>query len=173
MVAETVSSYLLPRSLGNAPPTPLWRSSPLAGTGVRLPAKTSIILEISKVPKNWRSFCARPERMRLCCRIQCTDSLHPNGSLQRRKLFTASLKLLQFAVGIETFCCENEEQRALKMALLPFLRPEDGHVLATLSAIAAALLGYLSLIRALMVLTNVFFSCIAGLVRDLVGQQLE
>ena len=79
------------------------------------------------------------ERLRLCCGIQCTDSLHPNGPRQRRKLFTAALKLLRFAVGIETVCCENEEQRALKIALLPLLRLEDGHVLATLSAIVLAL----------------------------------
>ena len=57
------------------------------------------------------------ERLRLCCRIQCTDSLHPNGPRQRRKLFTAALKLLRFAIGIETVCCENEEQRALQTAL--------------------------------------------------------
>ena len=44
------------------------------------------------------------ERLRLCCGIQCTDSLHPNGP--------AALKLLRFAIGIETVCCENEEQRA-------------------------------------------------------------
>ena len=79
------------------------------------------------------------ERLRLCCGIQCTDSIHPQGSLQRRKLFTAALKLLRFAVGIETVCCENEEQRALKMALLPLLRLEDGHVLATLSEIVLSL----------------------------------
>ena len=68
------------------------------------------------------------ERLRLCCGIQCTDSLHPNGPLQRRKLFTAALKLLRFAIGIETVCCENEAQRAL-----------HGHVLATLSAVVLAL----------------------------------
>ena len=64
------------------------------------------------------------ERLRLCCGIQCTDSLHPNGPRQRRKLFTAALKLLRFAIGIETW---------------PLLRLEDGHVLATLSAIVLAL----------------------------------
>ena len=76
------------------------------------------------------------ERLRLCCGIQCTDSLHPN---QRQKLFTAALKLLWFAIGIETVQCENEAQRALHAALLPLLRLEDGHVLATLSAIVLAL----------------------------------
>ena len=79
------------------------------------------------------------ERLRLCCGIQCTDNLHPNGPRQRRKLFTAALKLLRFAIGIETVCCENEGQRALHAALLPLLRLEDGHVLATLSAIVLAL----------------------------------
>ena len=79
------------------------------------------------------------ERLRLCCGIQCTDSLHPNGPRQRRKLFTAALKLLRFAIGIETVRCENEAQRALHAALLPLLRLEDGHVLATLSAVVLAL----------------------------------
>ena len=110
----------------------------------------------------------------------CSCSCTPNGPRQRRKLFTAALKLLRFAVEIETVCCENEEQRALKIALLPLLGLEDGHVLATLNAIVLALCegrtglaisgglepakvvqllpfwrGYLSLIRAsLMVLTK-------------------
>ena len=79
------------------------------------------------------------ERLRLCCGIQCTDSLHPNGPRQRQKLFTAALKLLWFAIGIETVRCENEAQRALHAALLPHLQLEDGHVLATLSAIVLAL----------------------------------
>ena len=79
------------------------------------------------------------ERLRLCCGIQCTDSLHPNGPRQRQKLFSAALKLLWFAIGIETVRCENEAQRALHAALLPLLRLEDGHVLATLSAIVLAL----------------------------------
>eukprot|EP00434_Breviolum_minutum_P040591 symbB.v1.2.036070.t1/scaffold5007.1/size31858/2 len=72
-------------------------------------------------------------------RLQCTDSLHPNGPRQRQKLCTAALKLLWFAIGIETVQCENEAQRALHSALLPLLRLEDGHVLATLSAIVLAL----------------------------------
>ena len=59
----------------------------------------------------------------MCCRIQCTDSLHPNGPRQRRKLFTAALKLLRFAIGIETVCCENEEQRALQTAFCEKLKP--------------------------------------------------
>ena len=45
------------------------------------------------------------ERLRLCCGIQCTDSLHPNGPRERQKLFTAALKLLWFAIGIETVKC--------------------------------------------------------------------
>ena len=62
------------------------------------------------------------ERLRLCCGIQCADSLHPNGPRQRQKLFTAALKLLWFAIGIETVKCENEAQIALHAALLPLLR---------------------------------------------------
>ena len=62
----------------------------------------------------------------------------PMDHRERRKLFTA-LKLLRFAIRIDTVCCENEEQRALHAALLPLLRLENGHVLATLSAIVLAL----------------------------------
>ena len=59
--------------------------------------------------------------------------------MDREKLFTAALKLLWFAIGIETVRCENEAQIALHAALLPLLRLEDGHVLATLCAIVLAL----------------------------------
>ena len=79
------------------------------------------------------------ERLRLCCGIQCTDRLHPNGPRQRQKLYTAALKLLWFAVGIDSVQCENAAQAALHAAIWPLLRLEDGHVLATLSAIVLAL----------------------------------
>ena len=72
------------------------------------------------------------ERLRLCCGLQCTDRLHPNGPRQRQKLFHAALKLLWFAIGIETVRCENAAQVALHAAIRPLLRLEDGHVLATL-----------------------------------------
>ena len=79
------------------------------------------------------------ERLRLCCGLQCTDRLHPNGPHQRQKLFHAALKLLWFAIGIETVRCENAAQVALHAAIRPLLRLEDGHVLATLSAVVLAL----------------------------------
>ena len=74
---------------------------------------------MDKFHGNWRcSFRMSRERLRLCCGIQCTDSLHPNGPRQRQKLFTAALKLLRFAIGIETVRCENEAQRALQLLIL-------------------------------------------------------
>eukprot|EP00434_Breviolum_minutum_P025229 symbB.v1.2.022286.t1/scaffold1972.1/size94142/9 len=79
------------------------------------------------------------ERLRLCCGLQCTDRLHPNGPRQRQKLYTAALKLLWFAIGIDRVQCENAAQVALHAAIRPLLRLEDGHVLATLSAIVLAL----------------------------------
>ena len=79
------------------------------------------------------------ERQRLCCGLQCIDRLHPNGPRQRQKLYTAALKLLWFAVGIDSVQCENAAQAALHAAIWPLLRLEDGHVLATLSAIVLAL----------------------------------
>ena len=79
------------------------------------------------------------ERLRLCCGLQCTDRLHPNGPRQRQKFFTAALKLLWFAVGIDSVQCENAAQAALHAAMWPLLRLEDGHVLATLSATVLAL----------------------------------
>ena len=60
------------------------------------------------------------------------DRLHPNGPRQCQKLFHAALKLLWFAIGIEGVRCENAPIR-------PLLRLEDGHVLATSSAIVFAL----------------------------------
>ena len=141
VVAETVGSYLRPCSLGNAPLSPLWRRE-----GQESDFQHSMVFQNiyhigdTKSAQELEVFLRMPrERLRLCCGIQCTDSLHPNGPRQRRKLFTAALKLLWFAIGIETVCCENEEQRALKIALLPLLRLEDGRVLATLSAIVLAL----------------------------------
>ena len=79
------------------------------------------------------------ERLQLCCGLQCTDRLHPNGPRQRQKLKTAALKLLWFAVGIDSVQCENAAQAALHAAIWPLLRLEDGHVLATLSAIVLVL----------------------------------
>ena len=78
------------------------------------------------------------ERLRLCCGIQCTG-MHSQGPRQRQKLFIAALKLLRFAVGIDSVCYGNSEQTALQAALLPLLRLDDGHVLATLGAIVPAL----------------------------------
>ena len=75
----------------------------------------------------------------MCCGLQCTDRLHANGPRQRQKLYTAALKLLWFAVGIDSVQCENAAQVALHAAIWPLLRLEDGHVLATLSAIVLAL----------------------------------
>ena len=82
-------------------------------------------------------LCMSPERLRLCCGIQCTDSEHPNGPRAPETLHSSQFE--RFAIGIETVRCENEAQRALHAALLPLLRLEDGHVLATLSAIVLAL----------------------------------
>ena len=79
------------------------------------------------------------ERLRLCCGLQCTDRIHSNGPRQRQKLCTAALKLLWFAVGIDSVQCENAAQVALHAAIQPLLRIENGHVLATLSAIVLAL----------------------------------
>ena len=76
---------------------------------------------------------------RLCYGIQYTDRFTSQWTYQRQKLFTAALKLLRFAIALETVCCENKTQRALHAALLLLRRLEDGHVLATLSAVVLAL----------------------------------
>ena len=56
-------------------------------SGIPLCSKTSITLGTQELEVFLRISL---ERLRLCCGIQCTDSLHPNGPRQRRKLFTAS-----------------------------------------------------------------------------------
>jgi len=59
------------------------------------------------------------------------------GPRQRPKLYIAALKLLQFAIGIETVRVDSEEKRALQEAML--LHLQDEHVLATLCAVMLAL----------------------------------
>ena len=103
VVARTVGSHLLPCSLGNAPPSPLWRRAPLAGTRVRLPAFHGVPKHLSfwgyqKCPRTGGLFAHAPRKAEIVLWNSCTDSLHPNGPRQRRKLFTAALKLLWFAI---------------------------------------------------------------------------
>ena len=92
-----------------------------------LPYGELVTWEIPKCPRNWSYSFASGERLRLCCGIQCTHSLHRDGPCQREKLFTAALKLLRFVIGIGTVRCENEAQRALHAALLAWRRPRPGH----------------------------------------------
>ena len=89
----------------------------------RLSFRISTTLETPKVPRELEVFLRMSrERLRLCCGIQCTDRLHPNGPRQRQKLYTAALKLLWFAVGIDSVQCENAAQAALHAAIWPLLR---------------------------------------------------
>ena len=53
------------------------------------------------------------ERLRLCCGLQCTDRLHPNGPRQRQKLYTAALKLLWFARAVVLALCEGRAGLAI------------------------------------------------------------
>ena len=41
------------------------------------------------------------ERLRIGCGIQCTETLLPLGPNQRPRLYTAAIKLLRFAIGLE------------------------------------------------------------------------
>ena len=67
------------------------------------------------------------ERLRLGCGIQCTETMLPPGPQQRPRLFTAAVKLLRFAIGIDTVpACNPAEQTLLKL--------QDEYMLATLSA---------------------------------------
>ena len=91
--------------------------------------KISITLETPKVPRNWKSSCACPKSdwdfvVGFNALTVCTLK-----ALQCLKLFFAALKLLRFAVGIESVCCENEEQSALQTALLPLLQQDYGLLL--------------------------------------------
>lgn len=78
------------------------------------------------------------ERLRLGCGIQCTETMVPIGTHQRPKLFAAAVKLLKFAIGIDTVRVQNEEEAALRTAMKPLLSLPDGHVLATISAVVLA-----------------------------------
>ena len=61
------------------------------------------------------------------------------GRVSARSSFMQRSSCYGSPVGIETVRCENAAQVALHAAIRPLLRLEDGHVLATLSAIVLAL----------------------------------
>jgi len=64
----------------------------------------------------------------------------PIGTHQRPKLFAAAaLKLLRFAIGIDTVRLMNDAEEALRLAMKPLLSLPDEHVLATISAVVLAL----------------------------------
>ena len=79
------------------------------------------------------------ERLRLGCGIQCTETMLPLGPNQRPRLYTAAVKLLRFAVGIDVVPLRTEAEVALHAAMRPLLQLQDEHVLATISAVVLAL----------------------------------
>ncbi|MCV6602072.1 MAG: hypothetical protein OIF54_11030, partial [Cohaesibacter sp.] len=56
-------------------------------------------------------------------------------------LFAAAVKLLRFAIGIDTVRVRNDAEDALRRAIMPLLSIADEHVLATISAVVLALCG--------------------------------
>ena len=69
-------------------------------------SKTSHSVGTPKVPKSWKSSCACPGSDWICVVGSNADSmLHLQGPRQ-----PAALKLLRFAVGIKTVCCERNEE---------------------------------------------------------------
>ena len=77
VVARTVGSHLLPCSLGNAPPSPLWRRAPLAGTRVR---QNIYLFGDTKSAQELEVFLRMlRERLRLCCGIRVLTACTPMG----------------------------------------------------------------------------------------------
>ena len=116
----------LPCSLGNAPPRlPYGDVHHLQGQESDF--QHSMVFQnnlsywgLPKVLQELEVFLRMPrERLRLCCGIQCTDSLRPKGPLTAPQ--TPSLQrsnFLWFAIGIEGLSVVRmSEQRALKVAL--------------------------------------------------------
>ena len=70
------------------------------------------------------------EKLRLGCGLQCVEPMRPLGPKQRPKLFVAALKLLKFALTIDSVKVQTEAEQQLRVSLAPV---SDEHVLATLS----------------------------------------
>ena len=79
------------------------------------------------------------ERLRLGCGIQCTEAMLPLGPNQPPRLYTAALKLLRFAIGLDRVPFRNDVEEALGVAMRPLLQLQDEHALATFSAVVLAL----------------------------------
>lgn len=84
-------------------------------------------------------FLEPQERLRLGCGLQCTEAMLPLGPNHRPKLYTAAVKLLRFAIGINHVRPSNEAEEALRAAVSPLLQLPDEHVLATICAVVLAL----------------------------------
>ena len=80
------------------------------------------------------------ERLRLGCGIQCVEPMHPLGPKQRPKLFVAAVKLLRFALSIDTVKVQNEAEQLLRDGVAPLLKLPDEHVLATINCLVLAVL---------------------------------
>ena len=94
----------------------------------------------TKSAQELEAFLKMPrERLRLGCGVQCTETLVPIRTDQRPKLFSAAVKLLRFAIGIDTVRAKNATEEALRAAMQPLLSLPDEHVLATISAVVLAI----------------------------------
>ena len=72
------------------------------------------------------------ERLRVGCGLQCTLPHVPLGPSSRPLLFSAAVKLVQFALNSGSCETHNPAEIALWHALYPLLCDPDEHVLATL-----------------------------------------
>ena len=85
-----------------------------------------------------------PERLCLGCGLRVSESFVPISVGERGHLFTASTKLLKFALrALSASANEDDmsvEEVALLQAIRPLLQNADGHFLATLIALVQSLL---------------------------------
>ena len=79
------------------------------------------------------------ERLRVGCGLQCTLPHVPLGPSSTPLLFSAAVKLLQFALNSGNSETNNPAEIALWHALYPLLCNPDEHVLATLGSLVLAL----------------------------------
>ena len=85
-----------------------------------------------------------PERLCLGCGLRVEEKFTPTFPGERGPLFTASVKLLQFALRASSASASGkgftEEEEALRQAILPLVTNPDCHFLAVLTVLVQSIL---------------------------------
>lgn len=81
-----------------------------------------------------------PERLCLGCGVRSDETFSFLPPQDRPDLYKAAVRLMCLVLAEVPPPDETEDERLLKIALMPLVRNRDGHFLATLSALILSLL---------------------------------